>query len=463
MTINIKENGSWKPAKQVFVKDGGVWKEVKSSFIKDGGAWKEEFRSGTPPVILTNGTISGTGAVQSSLTYTTATFSGTPTPTVTWAWFADAAQVAGQVSSYTPTEAQIGKAITVKATATNAGGSVIATSNSVTVRGVAPVLTNNGAISGDPKQGSVLSYSTKATFSGIPTPTVTWQWKSGSDTVQSGGDTYITKVSDVGKQVYVLATGTNSAGSAQGASTSITVTPAVSNVSFTVELYGGGGALGWNGQDIQGQESRGGYARYNVQAPENGRVRFVAGRGCGANQNNGTGYTNGGARQEVGNGSSSGGGGGSSGMEFAPSGQGFTWVAIAGGGGGCGKQQANVPTGENGFGYGRQGSPSNGSQGGREVCDPNVPIVSCGGGGGGGASGGSGGGGSCGNPQGGQGGGGNYQQGSLPSAGGNISLVASTQGNSRSYGGSVLIFKQSGGTIEVGEGEDRIYNVSDLR
>jgi hypothetical protein len=47
--------------------------------------------------------------------------------------------------------------------------------------------------------------------------------------------------------------------------------------------------------------------------------------------------------------------------------------------------------GENGFGYSRQGSPSNGGLGNRDVCDPGPPIVSCGGGGGGGASGGAGG------------------------------------------------------------------------
>jgi len=465
MTINVKDGGQWKPAKQVFVKDNGVWKEVKQIFNNQGGSWKNSYSSGTPPVVVTNGTISGSGVIGSALSYTVATFSGNPTPTVTYAWFANASQVAGQQTSYTPTASDYGKAITVKATATNAGGTVVATSNSVTVSAVAPTLTKNGTLSGNSREGSTLTYD-PATFTGIPTPTVTYTWLANGATVQTSGTQYTTKSSDVGKTITVRADATNIGGQAANESNGITVTPAVQSVTFEIELWGAGGAMAWNGSQLQGEESRGGYAKYRVTAPENAQIRVITSRGPGTNEDNGFGYNQGGLLQRTGCGGNgaSGAGGGSSGFDFAPSGGSYTWVAVVGGGGGCGKQQTDIRKGEDGYGYGgSQGSPSAGRQGSRTECDCDNGVVQISGGGGAGASGGSGGNGSCGNPQRGNGGGGNYQASPLQNVGGSISLLSSRQGNDKGYDGGCKITKQGGGTEEWQGYQTRNFTVSDLK
>lgn len=46
MTINIKDGGSWKEVKGLYVKDGGVWKEVKEGYVKEGGVWKQTYKPG---------------------------------------------------------------------------------------------------------------------------------------------------------------------------------------------------------------------------------------------------------------------------------------------------------------------------------------------------------------------------------------------------------------------------------
>lgn len=41
--VNVRDDGSWKAAKEIFVRDGGVWKTVKEVWVYDGGSWKKSF------------------------------------------------------------------------------------------------------------------------------------------------------------------------------------------------------------------------------------------------------------------------------------------------------------------------------------------------------------------------------------------------------------------------------------
>lgn len=90
------------------------------------------------PSALTNGSISGSSNVGSTLTYTTATFRGTPAPSVSWIWYRGATPVQTGGSTYTLVSGDSGFNITVQATASNAAGSVTAISNSITATTPAP-------------------------------------------------------------------------------------------------------------------------------------------------------------------------------------------------------------------------------------------------------------------------------------------------------------------------------------
>jgi len=73
--------------------------------------------------------ITGTAQVGVTLSASTGTWSGTPTPTYAYQWFADGVSIAGATSSsYVPVTGDIGKAVSVTVTATNAAGVAQATS-----------------------------------------------------------------------------------------------------------------------------------------------------------------------------------------------------------------------------------------------------------------------------------------------------------------------------------------------
>jgi hypothetical protein len=84
--------------------------------------------------------------------------------------------------------------------------------SSVPVNSVAP------AITGVPKVGVVLS-TDGGTWTGTPTPSLTYQWKkSGAAISGATKDFYVPVVGDVGAPITVTVTGTNSGGTVSGTS-----------------------------------------------------------------------------------------------------------------------------------------------------------------------------------------------------------------------------------------------------
>jgi hypothetical protein len=87
----------------------------------------------SPPVNTIAPVISGNTVASSTLTSTSGTWTGVPTPTLTYQWYRGITLIAGQVSiTYVTQFVDIGQAITCKVTGTNAGGSAVATSNIIT-------------------------------------------------------------------------------------------------------------------------------------------------------------------------------------------------------------------------------------------------------------------------------------------------------------------------------------------
>lgn len=179
------------------------------------------------PVNIVAPVIAGTTPVGSILTSTNGTWAGNPSPTYTYQWRRNGVDIGGATNNtYTTQAADVGTAITCRVTAMNSEGSAASTSNSVTVT-AAPVNTVVPAISGNTPVGSLLT-STTGTWTGYPTPTYTYQWK--RDAVSIAGatnSTYTSQSADISTGVTCTVTGTNSDGSVEATSNSITVTNAL--------------------------------------------------------------------------------------------------------------------------------------------------------------------------------------------------------------------------------------------
>jgi len=176
-----------------------------------------------PPVNKLPPTISGTGSVGSTLTSTTGSWSGYPTPTFTYQWYrGDIPILSATNNSYIIQTDDIGKLIICKVTGTNTSGSAVAISNSITPN-IPPSINNNDTpqISGNALVGSTLTCST-GSWSGYPTPTLTYQWYRGNTLIPSAtNNTYITQAADVGPPITCQVTGTNTGGSFTATSNSI--------------------------------------------------------------------------------------------------------------------------------------------------------------------------------------------------------------------------------------------------
>jgi len=85
------------------------------------------------PPTISSATISGTSVVGQVLTATASGVTGTPAPTLSYQWKRGAANIGTNANTYTLVSADAGQSITCVVTATNAGGSANATSNSLSI------------------------------------------------------------------------------------------------------------------------------------------------------------------------------------------------------------------------------------------------------------------------------------------------------------------------------------------
>jgi uncharacterized repeat protein (TIGR01451 family) len=176
-------------------------------------------------------TISGTTQVGQLLTASPGTWTGVPSPTLTYQWRRCDASGNGcsdiasaTATTYTLVAADTGGTIRVVVTGTNASGNASATSSQTSVVTLAPANTVAPTISGTAQAGQVLT-ANPGTWTGSPSPTLTYQWRrcdaGGANCVDIGGvtaSTYTAVGVDVGSTIRVVVTGTNSAGIASATS-----------------------------------------------------------------------------------------------------------------------------------------------------------------------------------------------------------------------------------------------------
>jgi hypothetical protein len=174
-------------------------------------------------------TISGTAAVGKVLTASTGSWSGNVS-SYAYQWRRcdgsgnNCSSLTGAVSvSYVPVSGDVGHALRVSVTASNNGGSSVATSNPTAAVVAPPANTALPTISGSAVVGQTLTAST-GTWSGAPT-SYAYQWRrcdstgAGCASISSAtSKSYTLQSSDAGRTLRIVVTATNVAGSASATS-----------------------------------------------------------------------------------------------------------------------------------------------------------------------------------------------------------------------------------------------------
>ena len=193
------------------------------------------------PANTTLPSLSGTARDGQTLTATDGTWTGTPTITYAHQWQrcnpagASCANIAGATqSTYTQVPADVGSTLRDVVTATNAGGSVSASSApSALVAPDPPANSALPAISGTTTDANVLTAS-PGTWSGTPTLTYAYQWQrcnaagvACADIAGATASTHTLIPADVGGTMRVVVAATNAGGTTMATSpATATVAPA---------------------------------------------------------------------------------------------------------------------------------------------------------------------------------------------------------------------------------------------
>jgi hypothetical protein len=177
------------------------------------------------PLNLVTPVLSGTEAVGEELSVTDGTWQGQATITFAYQWRRNGSNISGATSStYTLVTADYDAVIDCVVTATNSLDSASADSNDTgAIAGLAPVNTVAPSISGSTGLGDTLTR-TEGTWSGVPTPSLTGQWRRNGVVIPGEtGATYTIVAADSGADIDYLETATNAEGSASADSNDITV------------------------------------------------------------------------------------------------------------------------------------------------------------------------------------------------------------------------------------------------
>lgn len=195
------------------------------------GAWQPFRTAGGKPVNTAPPAVSGTASVGQTLTAGNGSWSGSPSPSFSYAWErcdgagANCSTISGATSSrYLLTSQDRGRRVRVRVTAGNSSGSATAVSAATAAVTDRPRNTVKPAVSGTAKVGRTLTR-TNGTWTGYPAPTYATQWlrcdAAGANCARIADATrsrYVPKAGDVGRRLRVRVTARNSVGSASAVS-----------------------------------------------------------------------------------------------------------------------------------------------------------------------------------------------------------------------------------------------------
>ena len=324
------------------------------------------------PVAPTNTSVpvvSGTPTVGETLSSTTGTWNGYPTPTYGYQWVRGAStNISGATSSsYTLVDADYNNTVKCTVTATNSAGSASATSAATaTVAGSVPGAPTGVTATGGNTQASVAFTASSTGGPAITSYTVT---SSPGGFTASGSASPLTVTGLTNGTSYTFTvTATNSLGTGPASSASNAVIPANSPTSVEYLVVGGGGAGGGSAnRDVGSGGGAGGYRTSASFAVTGGTPYTVTVGAEGAGVSNDVG----------GNGSNSV----------------FSTITSAGGGGGGRRNQtagsggsgggSSYTNGAAGSGNTPSTSPSQGNNGAVGTANSSGGVTGAGGGGGG--------------------------------------------------------------------------------
>jgi hypothetical protein len=175
---------------------------------------------GSPPQDTVAPEVSGTAAVGHTLTCSSGVWSGAPTPTFTYQWLLNGADIpTATASTYTVAIADRGFVLSCRVSASNREGSESANSAGHHVPGVRPEDIQAPQVSGTPTVGQQLTCQ-RGTWNGAPPPAFTYQWaRDGTSITSATSSTYTAELADEGHILSCRVTATNSEGRAEAEST----------------------------------------------------------------------------------------------------------------------------------------------------------------------------------------------------------------------------------------------------
>jgi Ca2+-binding RTX toxin-like protein len=239
---------SYNPLQQVKFADGTTW-DLNTLITKalSGGMPDTPTIPNTEPT--GNVTIGGTPTQGQTLTAVSTLADADGLGTISYQWRADGSNI-GRGQTYTLTEAEVGKAITVVASYTDLGG----TSESVTsiatgsVANLNDIPTGSVTVSGKPIQGQTLTAAnTLADADGLGA--ITYRWQVNGAEIGTGKTYQLTKA-EVGKAITVVATYTDGHGTAESIASAATgLVAAASSTTVIKGTAGNDRILGKAGND----------------------------------------------------------------------------------------------------------------------------------------------------------------------------------------------------------------------
>jgi hypothetical protein len=175
---------------------------------------------GSPPQNTVGPQVSGTAEVGHVLTCSSGVWSGAPTPTFTYQWLLNGAEIpAATATTYTVAITDRGFVLTCRVTAISREGSESANSSGHRVPGIRPEVLQAPQVSGTPAVGQQLTCQ-RGTWNGAPPPAFTYQWaRDGASITSATSSTYTAELADEGHILSCRVTATNSEGRAEAEST----------------------------------------------------------------------------------------------------------------------------------------------------------------------------------------------------------------------------------------------------
>jgi hypothetical protein len=162
------------------------------------------------PVNYTAPVVSGSTAPGETLACTTGGWAANPVPTFTYQWLRDGDPIAdATAATYVLQDADCAHDVSCRVTAGDDAGSTDTTSNTLSIPGAAPANTVAPVVSGTTGLGDTLSC-TAGTWTGVPTPTLTYQWlRDGVAITDATADSYDITADDQGHLLCCEVTATN--------------------------------------------------------------------------------------------------------------------------------------------------------------------------------------------------------------------------------------------------------------